>query len=128
VLQSSLLSEFKSSPISLISSVKHFVREKKNQLSSVFGKALQGAIYLKKSLDMKSVTRAVISMAVTLFAVARHAKASAVGAAPIKSDLTPAQGVALWGALFALSATLHSAESAITKLSHWKVGGQSDPS
>jgi hypothetical protein len=33
------------------------------------------------------------------------------------------QGASLWGALFLLSAALHSAESAITKLSHWKVRG-----
>ena len=43
-----------------------------------------------------------------------------VGVAP-KSNFTPFQGACIWGCLFVLSATLHSAESAITKISPWKV-------
>ena len=39
----------------------------------------------------------------------------------VKSTLTPFQGACIWGCLFVLSATLHSAESAITKISPWKV-------
>ena len=39
----------------------------------------------------------------------------------VDSNLTPIQGVSLWGSLFFLSAALHSAESAITKISPWKV-------
>ena len=42
------------------------------------------------------------------------------GVAP-KSNFTPFQGACIWGCLFILSATLHSAESAITKISPWKV-------
>lgn len=42
------------------------------------------------------------------------------GVAP-KSNFTPFQGACIWGCLFVLSATLHSAESAITKISPWKV-------
>lgn len=38
-----------------------------------------------------------------------------------KSNFTPFQGACIWGCLFVLSATLHSAESAITKISPWKV-------
>ena len=44
-----------------------------------------------------------------------------VGGAVIKTNLTPIQGFSIWGILFILSATLHSAESAITKISPWKV-------
>jgi CBS domain containing-hemolysin-like protein len=44
-----------------------------------------------------------------------------VGGAPIKSRFTPVQGAVLWLGLFMFSATLHSAESAITKISPWKV-------
>ena len=44
-----------------------------------------------------------------------------VGGAPINSRFTPAQGAVLWLGLFMFSATLHSAESAITKISPWKV-------
>lgn len=43
------------------------------------------------------------------------------GAVP-KSNFTPFQGACIWVCLFVLSATLHSAESAITKISPWKVG------
>ena len=38
-----------------------------------------------------------------------------------KSPFTPLQGGLLWLLMFTLSATLHSAESAITKISPWKV-------
>ena len=41
--------------------------------------------------------------------------------ASVESNMSPIQGVSVWGALFFLSAALHSAESAITKLSPWKV-------
>jgi CBS domain containing-hemolysin-like protein len=37
------------------------------------------------------------------------------------SNLTPLQGMGVWLMLFTLSATMHSAESAITKISPWKV-------
>jgi hypothetical protein len=36
-------------------------------------------------------------------------------------SVPPSQGLLLWAGLFLLSATLHSAESAITKLSTWKI-------
>ena len=36
-------------------------------------------------------------------------------------NFTPLQGVLLWLSLFTLSAAMHSAESAITKISPWKV-------
>ena len=45
----------------------------------------------------------------------------AISGEVVKSNLTPIQGVSIWGALFLLSASLHSAESAITKISPWKV-------
>lgn len=38
-----------------------------------------------------------------------------------KLSMSPVQGMILWGTLFILSAGLHSAESAITKISPWKV-------
>ena len=60
-------------------------------------------------------------MVVSLF---RPLKAIASGGpigAPIKSQFTPLQGALLWCTLFLFSATLHSAESAITKISSWKV-------
>ena len=60
-------------------------------------------------------------MVVSLF---RPLKAIASGGpigAPIKSQFTPLQGAILWCTLFLFSATLHSAESAITKISSWKV-------
>lgn len=37
------------------------------------------------------------------------------------SNLSPLQGLGVWVMLFTLSATMHSAESAITKISPWKV-------
>ncbi len=49
------------------------------------------------------------------------AASGGVGGAVIKTNLTPIQGFSIWGVLFVLSATLHSAESAITKISPWKV-------
>ena len=50
------------------------------------------------------------------------ANASAgIAGASIKSNMSPMQGMFLWGSLFLLSAGLHSAESAITKISPWKV-------
>mmetsp|Transcript_7673 Transcript_7673/g.7774 ORF Transcript_7673/g.7774 Transcript_7673/m.7774 type:complete len:705 (-) Transcript_7673:205-2319(-) len=39
----------------------------------------------------------------------------------VKSPFTPFQGLCIWMGLFILSAVLHSAESAITKISPWKV-------
>lgn len=39
----------------------------------------------------------------------------------VHSTMSPLQGASLWGTLFVLSAALHSAESAMTKLSPWKV-------
>lgn len=36
-------------------------------------------------------------------------------------SMTPVQGFLVWGALFVLSATLHSAEAAMTKISPWRV-------
>ena len=39
----------------------------------------------------------------------------------VHSTMSPLQGVSLWGTLFVISAALHSAESAMTKLSPWKV-------
>lgn len=44
-----------------------------------------------------------------------------VSGAVTKSPFTPAQGAGLWLFLFLLSAAMHSAESAITKISPWKV-------
>jgi hypothetical protein len=38
-----------------------------------------------------------------------------------KATLTPIQGICVWFTLFILSATLASAESAITKISPWRV-------
>jgi hypothetical protein len=54
--------------------------------------------------------------------LARPCVASGAISGPVqKSNFTPFQGACIWGCLFILSATLHSAESAITKISPWKV-------
>ena len=54
--------------------------------------------------------------------LARPCVASGAMGGPVqKSNFTPFQGACIWGCLFILSATLHSAESAITKISPWKV-------
>ena len=54
--------------------------------------------------------------------LARPCVASGAMSGPVqKSNFTPFQGACIWGCLFILSATLHSAESAITKISPWKV-------
>jgi CBS domain containing-hemolysin-like protein len=52
----------------------------------------------------------------------QSALASVVSGGPIaKSPLTPAQGLLLWFFLSVLTALMHSTESAITKISPWKV-------
>ena len=60
------------------------------------------------------------------FLFGKRAKASvgaiSAGSASTKPYMmTPAQGASLWLVLFSLSAILHGAESAITKISPWKV-------
>ena len=59
-------------------------------------------------------------MTVTLKVPVVHASAGIAGAS-IKSNMSPVQGMLMWGSLFLISAGLHSAESAITKISPWKV-------
>lgn len=52
----------------------------------------------------------------------QSASASVISGGPIvKSPLTPAQGLLLWFFLSVLTALMHSTESAITKISPWKV-------
>jgi hypothetical protein len=51
----------------------------------------------------------------------KKASASGLPNVVITKKLSSVQGIFLWCALFLLSAGLHSAESAITKLSPWKV-------
>eukprot|EP01039_Chlorochromonas_danica_P004672 gene4672-5119_t len=57
-----------------------------------------------------------------LWARARSAAVASAGlSGPVPSSASPGRGLALWALLFLLSAVLHSAESAITKISPWKV-------
>lgn len=59
----------------------------------------------------------------------RAAWASAVvpgDGAAIKTRLNPIQGLLLWATLFLLSALMHSAESAITKISVWQIQEMAD--
>jgi len=55
------------------------------------------------------------------FPLCLSASASVVSGPIIKSPLTPAQGLLLWFFLSFLTALMHSTESAITKISPWKV-------
>lgn len=50
-----------------------------------------------------------------------RASVGVLSEAPATTNISPLQGLAIWGGLFTLSAILHSAESAITKLSTWKI-------
>ena len=50
-----------------------------------------------------------------------RASISVSQAAKESTGVSPVQGLILWFVLFATSASLHAAESAITKLSQWKV-------
>jgi CBS domain containing-hemolysin-like protein len=59
-------------------------------------------------------------LAVLLPVPAAHASVG-VPSTSQKLSMSPVQGMVLWGSLFLLSAGLHSAESAITKISPWKV-------
>lgn len=64
---------------------------------------------------------------VSFLKLARPCVASGAMGGPVqKSNFTPFQGACIWGCLFILSATLHSAESAITKISPWKVRQSKD--
>jgi hypothetical protein len=56
-----------------------------------------------------------------IFSTIGRATMTSTGGDMTKTRLSPAQSFIMWGALFLLSASLHSAESAITKLSTWKV-------
>eukprot|EP01041_Mallomonas_annulata_P012851 gene12851-27091_t len=49
-----------------------------------------------------------------------HALAISTGS-DLPQTMTPMQGLAIWGSCFIISAVLHSAESAITKISPFKV-------
>ena len=62
-----------------------------------------------------------LRMCILYFFPLSIARASVPSNLVIKSDLSPIRGAITWLMLFILSAALHSAESAITKLSPWKV-------
>eukprot|EP01038_Epipyxis_sp_PR26KG_P011636 gene11636-15586_t len=52
----------------------------------------------------------------------RNSRASGgIPSAAMKTNISPFQGMLLWLVLFVISATMHSAESAITKISPWKL-------
>ena len=66
--------------------------------------------------------RSMLTALASLAAFKRRALAS-VASVGVKegASVSPIQGMVLWAALFLLSAGLHSAESAITKISPWKI-------
>lgn len=55
--------------------------------------------------------------------IPKRAVLASVSSIGVKNEavVSPTQGMILWAALFMLSAALHSAESAITKISPWKI-------
>ena len=104
---------FESSTVSNLKSLqKHFKVPKK--------------VIQSKRTSFVTAMRTLLWSACSLIVVSlfRPLKAIASGGpigTPIKSQFTPIQGAILWCTLFLFSATLHSAESAITKISSWKV-------
>jgi len=91
--------------------------------------AVQGSVdvNVRQSKPFGSSARALLSrsalFSLGMFTLLRRvATASVPIAAPGgKSSFSPSQGVGVWLFLFLLSAVMHSAESAITKISPWKV-------
>lgn len=83
------------------------------------------AIYTRQILQMKekrrSIWRLIPLLAPLLLGPRRVQSSVMIGSSQETSSMTPLQGLLVWAALFGLSATLHAAESAITKLSTWKV-------
>jgi hypothetical protein len=61
--------------------------------------------------------------AIFFFSLKRVARAAAGGSVSLPSNTatSPIQGLIIWSIMFITSAILHSAESAITKISPWKV-------
>ena len=76
-----------------------------------------------KALTPTICRRAVITYAASILLLRRKAAYASAAISPgtTNSALPPAQGAMVWLALFTLSAGMHSAESAITKISPWKV-------
>lgn len=78
----------------------------------------------KKEGQLVSMIRPILySLAVSSLMFVKKVSASAgvIGQQVPKSNVNPWQGVAVWLSLFTLSALLHGAESAITKISPYKV-------
>ena len=63
----------------------------------------------------------IIFLSAFILPTKRAAIASGGLSPPIKTGISPVQGIIIWACLFVVSAVLHSAESAITKISTWKV-------
>jgi hypothetical protein len=112
---------------------KHVFRSKITQLHQsniAYQLSHQSSTSLsKKSLDVlprkKSASSTVINVLFGFFywswLILRKAHATVITGEAINTRLSTFQGVIIWACLFLLSAALHSAESAITKISPWKV-------
>lgn len=68
-----------------------------------------------------AVTKLPLSLLLTCLILPRAFASVGVVSTPSTKSGSPFQGLLLWASLFLLSAALHSAESAITKISPWKV-------
>lgn len=75
-----------------------------------------------KSLDVSRVASKTATSLLFLLAFSKRVVATAISS-PSKtpSTITPMQGLVIWVSLFLLSACLHGAESAMTKISPWRV-------
>lgn len=98
-----------------------------NYIQSITGKYFQKLrlILMNEKLNFpRSVLRSIIPLFVALYILPAHHAAASGGftsGPPGKSAYTPFQGMCIWAFLFTFMAALHSAESAITKISPWKI-------
>ena len=90
-------------------------------ISKQFKNKTKQLITLSSSLSISFFWLAIWTILTIVLKVPVANASAGMAGASIKSNMSPVQGMILWGSLFLLSAGLHSAESAITKISPWKV-------